>query len=193
MKKFFLYFLSFVLIASANVQAATYVIDTDHTTIEFKVKHLFSWTKGTFDEYQGQFTFDPEKPETWQTDVTIKSESINTRNKARDKHLRSADFFDVEKFPELNFKSGAMRKIDEESFELDGDLTLHGVTLPVTLTVIFHGEATDPWGNTLAGFTATTQINRKDFGLTWNETVEAGQLLVGEEVMITLEVEGIKQ
>ena len=111
----------------------------------------------------------------------------------RDKHLRSPDFFDAEQYPTLTFTSTQVTDVAPTSAKLHGELTIHGVTKPVVFDLTIHGEGKDPWGNLRSGFTATTTINRKDFGLTWNQALETGQLLVGEEVVITLEVEGIAQ
>ena len=168
--------------------AATYKIDKDHTTVGFKIRHLFSKVQGRFDQFEGTIEYEPGKPETWKTEAVIQVASINTNVAKRDNHLRSKDFFDVEKFPTMAFKSTAVK-----GDQLEGVLSIHGVEKPVVLNLEVHGAGKDPWGNVRAGFTATTKINRKDFGLTWNEIVEGGQVLVGEEVEITLEVEGIEQ
>ena len=179
------------IFTSHSAQAATYALDADHTTVEFKIRHLFSYVRGTFDQFEGTIEYDPAHPETWKTTATIQAASIDTRVAERDKHLRSKDFFEVETYPTLTFASTSVTDATATGAKLQGNLTLHGVTKPVVLDVEIHGVGKDPWGNTRAGFTATTTINRKDFGLTWNKAVEAGQLLVGEEVQITLEVEGL--
>ncbi|MSR77211.1 MAG: polyisoprenoid-binding protein [Candidatus Omnitrophica bacterium] len=179
------------LLFSQPAWAAEYKLGKEHTTVGFKIRHLFSWVQGTFNEFDGQFTYDPDKPETWKVDAVIQAKSIDTHNEKRDTHLSSADFFDVEKFPTLSFKSTGVHDATKSNAKLDGILTLHGVEKPVTLDLEIHGAGKDPWGNMLSGFTATTKINRKDFGLSWNQSVETGQLLVGEEVLITIEVEGV--
>lgn len=194
MVKKYLTALFLLLIAAApQAFASVYAIDTDHTTIEFKIRHLFSWTKGTFNEYEGSFVYEPDAPEAWQVSADIQAASVDTHNAERDKHLRGKDFFDVENFPVMSFKSTSVTDVTRDAAKLHGQLTLHGVTRPVTLDVEIHGSGKDAWGNELAGFTAETKINRRDFGLSWSKTVESGQLLVGEEVFITIEVEGIKQ
>jgi len=180
-------------ILSSPLFAAIYQIDTSHTTVGFKIRHLFSNVMGRFDQFEGMIDYEPGKPETWKVDATIQAASINTNVAARDKHLKSPDFFDVEKFPALTFKSTGVTDATPSGAKLNGLLTIHGVEKPVTLDLQIHGAGKDPWGNTRAGFTATTQVNRKDFGLIWNETVETGQLLVGEDVEITLEVEAVLQ
>ena len=181
------------LLTTQLVWAAEYKIGKEHTTVGFKIRHLFSWVQGSFNEFEGHFSYDPDHPEMWKAEATIQAKSIDTHVEKRDNHLRSADFFDIEKFPTLTFKSTAVHEANKTSAKLDGMLMIHGVEKPVTLDLEIHGAGKDPWGNFLAGFTATTKINRKDFGLSWNQAVETGQLLVGEEVLITLEIEGILQ
>ncbi len=189
-------FLSFLLFVPAflpSASAATYKLDSDHTTVSFQVKHLFTNVRGTFNEFEGAFDYDPEKPETWKAAATVQAKSIDTHVKQRDTHLQSADFFDVEKFPTLQFKSTKFSDITPTGAKMEGLLTIHGVEKPVVFDVEIHGVAKDPWGNVTAGFTATTKINRKDFGLTWNKAIETGQLLVGEEILITVDVAGLQQ
>jgi polyisoprenoid-binding protein YceI len=171
--------------------AAAYKVDLDHSTVSFKIRHLLSYVQGNFNQFEGSFEYDPEKPETWKVNATVDAASIDTNVAARDKHLRSADFFDVEKYPALTFVSTGFTDVTPTSAKLNGFLTLHGVEKPVVFDLEILGVAQDPWGNTLAGFTAQTTVNRRDFGLAWNKAVETGQLLVGEEVKITLEVSGI--
>ncbi|HTL48839.1 MAG TPA: YceI family protein [Verrucomicrobiae bacterium] len=193
MKKIFsIAFFVLILGLPASSQAATYNLDADHTTINFKVHHLISWVNGQFKQFEGTFDYEPGKPETWKAKATIQAASIDTGVAPRDKHLRSPEFFDVDQFPTLTFESTKATAVDDKHAKLEGNLTIHGVTKPVVLDVEILGEVKDPWGNQLAGFTATTTINRKDFGLTWNKTVETGQLLVGEDVQITIEVSGMK-
>jgi len=164
-------------------------IDGSHSTAEFSVRHLMiTNVKGRFGTLSGTVDYDPEKPEASQIDVTIDATSIDTRDEKRDAHLRSPDFFDVEKFPSLTFKSTSVKKTDD-GFAATGDLTIHGVTKPVTLEVEGPSDQSkDPWGNTRIGASATAKINRKDFGLNWNAALEAGGVLVGEQVKISIEV-----
>lgn len=171
--------------------ATTYTVDPDHTTVEFKIRHLFAYVRGTFNEFEGTFDYVPDHPEEWKTSGSIKVASIDTRVLQRDNHLRSKDFFEVDTYPAITFKSTGVTDVTETSAKLNGLLTIHGVSKLVVLDVTIHGVAKDPWGNVRAGATATTTINRKDFGLTWNQALETGQLLVGDEVEITVEVEGI--
>ena len=173
--------------------AATYKIDPDHTSVSFKIKHILSFVQGNFKQFEGSFAYDPEKPDAWKAGATIQTKSIDTNVVQRDNHLRSPDFFDVEKFPTLTFVSNGVTDVTPTHANLHGLLTLHGVQKPVVLSLDIHGVAKDPWGNVRASFTATTTLNRKDFGLTWNQVLESGQFLVGDEAMITLEVEGLLQ
>ena len=176
---------------SHSAQAATYALDADHTTVGFKIRHLFSYVQGTFNEFEGSFDYVPGQPDQWQAQAVIQASSIDTRVEKRDTHLRSKDFFDVERYPAITFASATVTDATDASATLHGLLTIHGVQEPVVLDLAIHGEGKDPWGNMRSGFTATTRINRKDFGLTWNQALESGQLLVGEDVDITLEVEGL--
>ena len=190
----FLGLFSFLLFFSAqSLFAATYKIDQDHTSVSFKIRHLLSYVQGNFNQFEGSFDYEPGKPEIWKTNVVIAAASVDTNVEARDKHLRTPEFFDVEKFPKLTFISTGVTEATETGAKLSGLLTIHGVEKPVVLNLQIHGIAKDPWGNTRSAFTAHTTVNRKDFDLNWNKVVETGQLLVGEEVEITLEVEGILQ
>jgi polyisoprenoid-binding protein YceI len=191
-KKFFAGFMGVVLAASP-VWAATYAVDSDHSSVSFKVKHLVSKTQGQFNKFEGQIEYEPGKPETWSASGTIQTGSINTNVPERDKHLRSADFFDVEKFPTIEFKTTGVKDVTETDAKVEGLFKMRGVEKPIVLDVTIGGVATDPWGNTRAAFSATTKINRKDFGMVYNQTLDKGGLFLGEEVEISLEIEGIKK
>ena len=172
----------------------TWTIDPAHSHVEFAVKHLMiSTVKGRFGIVRGTVRTDEVDPAKGSVDVEIDADSIDTREAQRDAHLKSADFFDVEKFPKLTFKSTRVSDVKGDNFKLHGDLTIHGVTRPVTLDVTAEGRGKDPWGGERAGFTARTQIKRSDYGLTWNQALETGGLLVGDEIKINLEVELVKQ
>jgi polyisoprenoid-binding protein YceI len=175
--------------------ATKYQIDPAHSTASFSVKHMMiAKVHGGFEKMSGTLTYDPQNPAKSYVEVTIDAASVNTREAQRDAHLKSADFFDVEKFPTLNFKSTEIMKSGEGELQARGDLTIHGVTKQVTLDVEGpSSEMKDPWGNTKIGASATTKIKRKDFGLTWNAALEAGGVLVGDDVNITLEVQFVKQ
>jgi polyisoprenoid-binding protein YceI len=154
---------------------------------------MISTVKGSFKEIQGTVQTDPSKPHETLVSVTIKPASIDTREPTRDAHLRSADFFDVERFPEMRFVGRRVSGSAEAPFDLVGDLTIRGVTREVVLHVTPEGRGIDPWGNERAGFSATAKINRRDFGLTWNQALETGGVLVGDDVKISVDVELIKQ
>lgn len=173
----------------AGLTPGTYVIDPSHTEAGFSVRHaMISKTKGRFGAVKGTLVFG-EDVESSSAVAEIDATSIDTREPNRDGHLRSPDFFDVEKYPVLTFASSGIRP-DGDTFLLDGDLTIKDVTKPLTLEVEFNGAATDPFGAKKVGFAGTTTINRKDFGLTWNAALETGGVLVGDKVTITIEVEG---
>ena len=159
--------------------------------MSFKIRHLFSKVEGTFNEFEGSFDYVPNHPEQWKAAATIQAASINTRVEQRDKHLRSADFFDVERYPTVTFTSTEVTDVTPTNTKLHGRLTIHGVEQPVVLDLEIHGEGKDPWGNLRCGFTATTRLNRKDFGIVWNQALETGQFLLGDDVDVTLEVEGL--
>lgn len=182
-----------VLLLPAAAGAVVYKVDSDHTNVAFKVRHLFTSVQGRFDRFDGTIDFDPAKPESAKVQGSIDAASINTNVPERDKHLRSQDFFDVAKHPKITFVSTKAAQIDpaKKSGKLEGKLTIHGVEKPVVLEVTYLGAAKDPWGNQRAGFSAHTTINRKDFGLTWNETLENGGLLVGDDIQIEIDAEGL--
>ncbi len=174
--------------------ATTWNFDPAHSEITFKVRHMmFSKVSGTFEQWEGDFEFDPDDPASASTQVDIDAASIDTGNDDRDDHLRSADFFDVEGHPRLRFESTGVEKTGDETFTLNGELTIRDATNPVSLDVEYHGKATDPWGNQRVGFTATTKLNRKDWGLTWNQALEAGGVLVGDTVEVELNVQAIQE
>ena len=179
------------LVCAPPVWATTYTIDKDHTTIGFKIRHLFSNVKGTFDQLDGTFVYVPDKPDQWTAAATIQAASINTRVEKRDNHLRSPDFFEVEKYPTITFKSTGVTDATPTGAKLHGLLAIHGVEKPVVLDLEIHGEGKDPWGNQRSGVTATARINRKEFGLNWNQALETGGVLVGDDVDIILEIEGL--
>jgi polyisoprenoid-binding protein YceI len=169
-------------------------IDASHSAAEFAVKHLMiSTVKGHFADVTGTVAVDDANPQNPSVDVSIGVASIDTREEKRDAHLRSPDFFDVERYPKITFKSKRAEGPLNGEFKLIGDLTIRDVTREVTLNVESSGTVVDPWGGQRAGFAATTKINRKDFGLTWNVALEAGGVVVGDEVKISIEVELVKQ
>ncbi|PIC82571.1 YceI family protein [Sporosarcina sp. P1] len=170
---------------------ATWNVDTAHSTVEFSVRHMMiSNVKGTFNEFQATIEADPQDLTDASIDFTIDANSIDTRKPDRDNHLRSADFFDVENFPNLSFKATAIEKTSDNTYDITGDFTIKDTTKPVTFQVTFEGIAKDPMsGDEAAGFTGHTKINRKDFGLTWNATLETGGVVVSDEVKINIEIQ----
>ena len=169
-------------------------IDPVHSVVEFKVKHMMiSNVKGHFAKLSGTLKFDEAKPENSSVEASIDVGSIDTRDAQRDGHLKSADFFDVEKYPNITFKSTNIKATGAGRGIVEGDLTIHGVTRKVALDVEGPGEpGKDPWGNTRMAVSATTKISRKDYGLTWNAALETGGVLVGDEITITLDVQFVK-
>ena len=172
----------------------TWNFDPAHTTAEFKVKHMMiTNVKGQFTSVKGVLTLDENDITRSRVEASVEAASITTREADRDTHLKSADFFDVEKFPTLTFASTRVTQNGTGDLEVEGDLTIHGVTRKVVFAV--EGPtppAKDPWGNTRLGASATTKINRKDFGLMWNAALETGGILVGDQVSITVDVQAIK-
>jgi len=178
---------------SASAQS-TYQIDSAHSAAQFSVRHLMiSNVRGEFSKVTGTVVFDPHNLDASKIDATIDATTINTREPNRDAHLKSPDFFDTENFPTLSFKSTQVRK-SGDNLQVKGDLTMHGVTREVVLDVDGPTpEVKDPWGNIRIGATATTKINRKEWGLGWNQVLEAGGFAVGEQVTITLDIEATKK
>ncbi len=171
----------------------TWNIDASHTLVEFGIRHLMITTvKGRFGGVEGTIKGDMDDLTGAEVDVKIDAASIDTRDEKRDEHLRSADFFEVEKYPHMTYKSTKVTKTGDKTYTIDGELTIRDVTRPVTLEAEFLGKAVDPWGNEKVGFSAKGKLNRKDFGLTWNAPLEAGGVLVGDEVTIQLEVQATK-
>lgn len=177
-----------VLMAAAR--AADYEIDPAHTQIGFKAKHIVGKVPGRFTKFSGKFTYDPKDPKAWTAEATIDPASINTDAEKRDEHLKSDAFFDVAKCPAMGFKSTKVSEAKGDHFKLTGDLTMHCVTKPVTLDVEVDGTGKDPWGNEGASFTATAKINRQDWGVSWNKTLDSGGVLVGDNIDLILEVSG---
>ena len=193
MKRFFriLFLFLFVALITRSTWAASYKIDPEHSSVSFKIRHLLSHVTGNFNTFEGTIEYDAAAPEKSSAQATIQAASIDTNVEGRDKHLKTADFFDVEKYPTLTFKSTSVSDVKENHGKLNGILNMHGVEKPITLDLEMHGVGKDPWGNTRAGFSATTKINRKDFGIVWNKALESGQVLLGEDVEVTLDVEGV--
>jgi polyisoprenoid-binding protein YceI len=171
----------------------TYTIDPGHTSIGFVARHaMVTKVHGNFTDFDGSISIDAEDPSNSSAQVTVRTFSVDTRNAARDKHLRSSDFFDMALHPLITFVSTAIDRIGTTDFRMTGDLTIKGVIRPVTVDVEFLGAATDPSGNERIGFTGRTTVNRTDWGLNWNAALEAGGVLVSDKVTIELDVSAIK-
>ena len=172
----------------------TWKFDLAHSEINFSVRHMMiSNVRGRFEKFDGTVEFDEENPENSSVEVKIEAASINTREPKRDAHLRSPDFLNVEQYPYITFKSKRIERTGDESGRIVGDLTVRGEAHEVTLDVDYAGQAKSPWGTTSAGFSATTKINRKQWGLNWNQALETGGVLVGDELKINIELEIVKQ
>ena len=179
--------------AASTATRTTWNIDASHSQVEFAVKHMMIATvRGRFADVKGTVVTDDSDAAAAEVDVVIDVNSIDTREAKRDAHLKSADFFDAETFPRITFKSTRVNGAGGDQFKLVGDLTIHGVTREVALDVTSEGRAKDPWGGERAGYSAVARVNRKDFGLTWNQALETGGLLVGDEIKISLDLELVK-
>ncbi len=178
---------------SGLAHATVFNIDAVHSDVGFKIRHFVAKTGGKFAKFSGTVDFDQKKPEAIKVNAVIETASVDTNNDKRDEHLRGADFFNVTKFPVMTFKSNSAKSAGEGKLQVMGDFTLLGVTKPLTLDVTYVGVAADPWGGTRSGFSATGKINRKDFGMVYNSVLDNGGLMLGEEVEIQLEVEGVHE
>ena len=179
---------------AAPSRVTTWDFDPAHSAAHFSVRHMMvSTVRGEFGKISGWVKLDPSDPSRTSVEASIDAGSINTREPQRDAHLKSPDFFDVAKFPTIDFTSTRIVKTGSETYELTGQLTLHGVAREITLTVESDGETKDPWGKVRRGASATGKLNRRDFGLNWNQALEAGGVLVGDEVKISIDVELVQR
>jgi polyisoprenoid-binding protein YceI len=170
-----------------------YTIDPAHSSIGFVARHaMVTKVRGNFDEFDGRLHVDAENPSQSSAKVTIKAASIDTRNADRDAHLRSNDFFAMDEYPEIVFESTSAEKVDDATYRLAGDLTIRGVTRPISIDFDFTGSATDPFGNKRVGFEGSVQVNRKDWGVNWNAPLELGGVLVSEKVTLEFDLSAIK-
>lgn len=171
----------------------TYTIDVSHSRIGFVARHaMVTKVRGSFNEFEGSGHFDAEQPQNSQLSVTIQVASIDTRNADRDAHLRGDDFFDVDTHPTITFASTSVAPAGDATYRVTGDLTIKGITRPITFELELAGTAVDPWGNTRLGLEGSAIINRKDWGLSWNAALEAGGVLVSEKVTLEFEVSAIR-
>ena len=171
----------------------TFTIDKTHSEVAFQVRHLVTRVRGRFTDFSGTVQFDEARPEQSSIDFSINAASIDTGTPDRDTHLRSNDFFAAEEHPVITFKTSKVAKQSAERFDIQGALTIRGIAKQLTLPVTYLGTATDPWGNARVGFEGEVTINRKDFGLNWNAALEAGGFLVGDDVKISVSLQGIAQ
>jgi polyisoprenoid-binding protein YceI len=192
MKTRFTAFAAVLALASPVLAVDTYEFDRSHTTVGFQVRHIFTMLGGKFQDFTGTIRVDRAKPESSSVEFTIQAASVFTNDQKRDDHLRTPDFFDVANHPTITFRSASVRPGVGNVYEVTGNLTLRGVTKQVTLPVTFLGEGKDPWGNEKMGFETSATLDRKDFGINWNKTLDQGGVLVGDEVKVQISVEANK-
>ena len=182
------------LAAASGLRAAdTYTIDKAHSDVSFTIRHFASKVHGRFADFEGSIQTDPAKPEASSVVFTIKSTSIDTNNSNRDNDLRSDNFFDVAKFPEITFKSSKIAATGKDSYAVTGTFTMHGVSKEITLPVTYLGTMKDPRGNERASFELNTKLNRKDFGINWNKSLDNGGMMLSDEVEVTVDLETVKK
>lgn len=178
------------MVGFSRLQAADFSIDAGHSSVGFSVRHFVSQVKGSFGEFTGTFSYDAQKPEQSKVEATIQTKTVNTNLEKRDEHLRAADFFNVEKFPTMTFKSTAVKKTGPNKLEVTGNLTLLGITKTVVLQVEGGDQMVKtPWGDTRTGFSARGTISRKDYGMNWNKALDNGGVILGDDVKIEIEIE----
>ena len=185
--------LAAVLAASPAFAAETFVIDKGHSEVGFQIRHMMSKVRGRFTDFEGRIEADRAKPQASSVELTIRATSIDTANESRDKDLRGADFFDVEKFPTITFKSTRMTPKGKDSYDVTGTLTMRGVSKEITLPVTFLGIMKNMRGQDAAGFETAVTLNRKDFGIVWNKALDAGGVLLGDEVYVSINLETRKE
>jgi polyisoprenoid-binding protein YceI len=175
------------------VPTGTYTVDPSHSRVEFSVKHLgIANVKGSFGTFEGTLVVDGDIS-TAKASGSVDVATVDTNESARDEHLRSADFFDAEQFPKLTFEATAIKPVDSDTFQITGDLSLHGVTKSVTLKAEVQGTETDPWGNERVGLEITGQLNRSDYGMKFNQALGSGNMLVSDKVKLSLDISAVKQ
>jgi polyisoprenoid-binding protein YceI len=179
--------------AAPLVAADAYTVDKNHSDVGFQIRHFASKVRGHFNDYEGTVQGDPSKPELSSVVFTIKTTSIDTGNADRDKHLRSADFFDAEKCPEINFKSSKIAPVGKDQYSVTGTLTMRCVSKEVTLPVNLLGIVKDPWGNERASFEVVLKLNRKDYGINWNKALDAGGFMLSDDVDVAINLETVKK
>jgi polyisoprenoid-binding protein YceI len=185
--------LTIAALAAFPAHADTFVIDKTHSEAGFQIRHLFSNVRGRFQAFEGTITMDAAKPQASSVQFKIDAASIDTDNDKRDEHLRSSDFFDVANHPEITFTSESVRATGKDRYEVIGTLAMRGVAKKIVLPVAYLGAGKDPWGNVRAGFSTIVTLNRKDFGISWNKALDSGGFLLGDDVIVTVDLESVKQ
>ena len=179
--------------AAPRAQAAeAYTIDKGHSEVSFQVRHLLTNVRGRFNDFEGTIDLDPANLEKSSVDFRIKAASIDTDLPDRDQHLRGADFFETDKYPEITFKSKSIKAAGKDRYDVTGTFTMHGVSREITLPVTFHGTAKDPWGGTRAGFETEATLDRKEYGIVWNKALDAGGTILSDEVKVAINLEAVK-
>ncbi|HEV8579626.1 MAG TPA: YceI family protein [Thermoanaerobaculia bacterium] len=184
---------AFTALAALPLRADTFTIDPSHSEVTFQIRHIVSQVRGRFNDFSGTVQMDPNNLPSSSVEFQIKANSIDTNAPDRDKHLRTADFFDVEKYPEITFKSKSIKPAGKDTYNVTGTLTMHGVSKEITLPVTVLGQAKDPWGNTRAGFQTATTLDRKDYGIVWNKALDNGGALLGDDVKVEINLETVKK
>lgn len=185
--------LALLLVTAPATADEVFTIDRAHSEISFRIRHMMSRVQGSFGDYEGTINLSREQPERSSVEFRIKAASIDTNNERRDNHLRSDDFFDVEQHPEIVFKSTRIVPKGENAFEVHGDFTMRGVTKAIVVPVTFLGEMKDARGRTKAGWEASATLDRKDFGIVWNQTLDTGGFVLGDEVEVSINLQAAKQ
>lgn len=180
-------------LASPARAAQTFKPDPAHSEVSFQVRHFLSKVRGKFDQFDATIVKDDQNPASSSVEFTIQVASIDTGVERRDDHLRSADFFDAEKYPTITFQSSAVEKVSDSEYKVTGRLTIRGITKVVTLPVSYLGEMTDAWGHTRAGFTTETTLDRQDFGVSWNKKLDSGGYMLGDDVDVSISFEAVLQ
>jgi polyisoprenoid-binding protein YceI len=170
----------------------TFLIDPDHSEVGFSVRHMLSRARGRFGSFQGTVMLDRAHPEASSVEFVVDAASIDTRQKERDAHVRSGEFLDAAKHPEITFLSTHIQRVSDDRFDVTGQLTLRGLTRELTLPVTFHGVARDPWGGERAGFSTEIELNRKEFGMVWNAALDTGGFVLGDQVRLSIDLEMVR-
>jgi polyisoprenoid-binding protein YceI len=180
-------------VAGDRSTVETYGVDQVHSQVTFQVRHMLSRTRGRFTDFDGTIRLDRERPESSSVEFRVRAASIDTDNPQRDEHLRSGDFFDASRHPDVVFRSEQVKPVGKDRYDVTGTLSLRGIEKRIVLPVTFLGTAKDPWGNVRAGFATEAVVNRKEFGMVWNAALDNGGLLLGDEVTVTIELETVQQ